>query len=129
MFFSKLSNPIQKAIFNLTKDKEFQHRFATDKELDELDRLKNDSAEEFKSLQAVLGFEVSISNHKSKLLTPAKWAFLWATSSPFATVGKEPKPVDIDYFLYILDNGIEDGDPVSLLNKSLNYVSRLRNQL
>ena len=41
MYFSKLPKDIQQAIFQLTKDKEFQHRFATDKELDELDSLKN----------------------------------------------------------------------------------------
>lgn len=54
MYFSKLPKEIQQAIFNLTTDKEFQHRFATDKELDELDNLKNNPAEEFKALQAVL---------------------------------------------------------------------------
>ena len=53
MFFSKLPKEIQGAIFQLTKDK-FQHRFATDKELDELDNLKNNPAEELKALQAVL---------------------------------------------------------------------------
>ena len=41
MYFSKLPKEIQGAIFQLTKDKEFQHRFATDKELEELVTLKN----------------------------------------------------------------------------------------
>lgn len=54
MYFSNLPKNVQNAVFQMTKDKEFQHRFATDKELDELDNLKNNPAEEFKALQAVL---------------------------------------------------------------------------
>ena len=54
MYFSTLPKDIQQAIFQLTKDDVFQKRFGTDKELDELDSLKNNSAEELKALQAVL---------------------------------------------------------------------------
>jgi len=60
MYFSKLPKTIQHAILQLTKDKIFQHRFATDKELDELDNLKNNPAEEFKAIQAVLRCAVVI---------------------------------------------------------------------
>lgn len=54
MYFSTLPKDIQQAIFQLTKDDVFQKRFGTDKELDELDSLKNNPAEELKALQAVL---------------------------------------------------------------------------
>ena len=54
MYFSTLPKDIQHAIFQLTKDDVFQKRFGTDKELDELDSLKNNPAEELKALQAVL---------------------------------------------------------------------------
>lgn len=104
MYFSKLPKDVQLAIFNLTTDKEFQHRFATDKVLDELDDLKNNPAEELKALQAVLGLDVSFSGYTAKLLTPAKWAYLWATGSPFIVNEKEPTLLDVDYFLYVLDN-------------------------
>ena len=124
MFFSKLPKEIQGAIFQLTKDKEFQHRFATDKELDELDNLKNNPAEELKALQAVLGLDLSFTGQKTKLLTPAKWAYLWAVNSPFVTSEKSPTEIDIDFFLYILDNGVEDGDIVSSFNKSIGYVKQ-----
>lgn len=125
MYFSNLPKNVQNAVFQLTKDKEFQHRFATDKELDELDNLKNNPAEELKSLQAVLGLELAFDGRKTKPLTPAKWAYLWATSSPFAVNEKEPTLLDVDYFLYILDHGIEDGDVVSSFNKSLSYTKKL----
>ena len=54
MYFSTLPKDIQQAIFQLTKDDVFQKRFGTDKELDELDSLKNNPSEELKALQAVL---------------------------------------------------------------------------
>ena len=54
MYFSALPKDIQNAIFQLTKDDVFQKRFGTDKELDELDSLKNNPSEELKALQAVL---------------------------------------------------------------------------
>lgn len=125
MYFSKLPKDIQQAIFKLTKDKEFQHRFATDKELDELDSLKNNPAEELKALQAVLGLDLSFTDRKTKVLTPAKWAYLWILNSPFVTSEKPPTEIDIDLFLYILEKGVENGDIVESFNKSIRYTKTI----
>ena len=69
--------------------------------------------------------ELAFNGRKTKPITPAKWAYLWATSSPFVVTGKEPTLIEVDYFLYILDHGVEDGDAVSLISKSLNYTKTL----
>ena len=125
MYFSKLPKNVQEAIFNLTKDKEFQHRFATDKELDELDSLKNNPAEELKALQSVLGLDLTFTDRKTKVLTPAKWAYLWILNSPFVTSEKPPTEIDIDLFLYILEKGVENGDVVESFNKSIGYTKTI----
>lgn len=68
---------------------------------------------------------LAFDGYKTKCITPAKWAYLWATSSPFIVNGKEPTLLDVDYFLYVLDNGIEEGDVVLSFNRSLGYTKKL----
>jgi hypothetical protein len=45
MYFSELPEHIKNAIIQLTTDDEFQHRFGTDKVLDEIEGLKVNRAE------------------------------------------------------------------------------------
>lgn len=69
--------------------------------------------------------DLAFDGYKTKCITPAKWAYLWATSSPFIVNEKEPTLLDVDYFLYVLDNGIEEGDVVLSFNRSLGYTKKL----
>lgn len=54
MNFRNLPHHIQEGIKALTIDEEFQHRFATDKILDEIDEMKTNMADEYQSLKMVL---------------------------------------------------------------------------
>jgi aspartyl-tRNA synthetase len=103
MNFRNLPKHIQEGIKLLPTDDEFQHRFATDKVLDEIDAMKTNMADEYKSLQLVLGNNLKIGDRTFHPITPAMWSFLWVIDSPFVNYDKTVNDVDIDLFLYLLE--------------------------
>lgn len=123
MNFRNLPPHIQEGVKQLPTDKEFQHRFATDKILDEIDEMKTNMADEYKSLMLVFNLPITVNEVKIKSITPAMWSFLWVLDSPFVNYEKNVNEVDVDLFFYILNNGIGDGDPVRLISESLQYTS------
>lgn len=54
MFFSKLPQHLQREIYLLTKDDQFQHRFSTDSVLDDIDAMKYDKNNSFRQAVQVL---------------------------------------------------------------------------
>lgn len=125
MYFSTLPNYIQIQIAKLPKDKEFQDRFATDKQLDEIEEMKTNMADQFKCLQLVLNNKLQINGKPYNCLTPSIWSYLWVIDSPFVNYEKEVKETDIDLFFYILHNGLGNGDPVSLFLKSIQFTKKI----
>lgn len=123
MYFSKLPEHIKEAITKLPQDDVFQERFAKDKRLDEIDEMKENLGEEYRILLAVLKKTLSLENMQIKHITPGVWSYLWVISSPFVW-NKVPEPHDADLFLYIIENGIKDGDPIKLLNESTDYAAK-----
>lgn len=125
MYFKKLPDHIKEAITKLTCDDEFQHRFATDKRLDEIDEMKENLPDEYKSILSVLECETFVEGKVVKHITPAMWAILWIAQSPFALAEADANFTinDIDFFLYLLYEGIGDGNIAELFTKSIGYSS------
>lgn len=121
MYFKNLPKEIQDGIVALTTDEEFQKRFATDPILDELDQQKFNKAEQIKLLQILTTKKLTVSNITVKAITPAVWAYLWLIESPFVVQNKQITETDIDIFMYILENGIEQCDPLNSVSKSFGY--------
>lgn len=127
MYFHALDKRIQDAIINLTKDDVFQERFGTDPILDSIENLKENLADEYKGIMAVIRNSIILNGKEIKCITPAVWSFLWVTESPFITGDREPNDWDVNFLLYLLFNGIENGDTIALLNKSQNYYKDVLN--
>lgn len=127
MYFKLLPENIKAAIQKLTVDEVFQERFGTDKRLDEIDDMKENKAEEYKALLSVYGKKLIIDNHIIPNLTPAMWSFLWATGSPFVSSHREPTENDVDYFMYILYNGITSENAATVFTESLNFCEEKLN--
>ena len=125
MNFRNLPQHIQEGIKTLPTDDEFQHRFATDKVLDEIDAMKTNMADEYKSLQLVLGNYLKINDKKFHPITPAMWSFLWIIDSPFVNYDKQVNEVDVDIFFFILENGLGDGDSVRIISESLGFTPNI----
>lgn len=125
MNFRNFPKHIQDEIRLLTTDEEFQHRFATDKVLDEIDAMKTNMADEYKSLQLVLGNNIKINETVFKPITPAVWCFLWVIDSPFVNYTKKINNLDVDIFFYILEYGIGDGDTVRIVSEAMGFTSNV----
>lgn len=124
MYFKTLPKDIQTAIMKLTKDEEFQRRFRTDKILDDIDEMKENLDEEYQSFLALMNKKIKLKDREVFLLTPAMWTFLYICQSPFTDSSKIPSTSDVDIFMYILDNGLEEMDTVELFMKSIDYCKR-----
>lgn len=129
MYFKKLPDHIKEAIVKLTNDKEFQNRFATDKRLDEIDEMKENLPDEYKSILSVLECETFVEGKTVKHITPAMWALLWIAKSPFVFTEADTNFTvnDIDFFLYLLHEGIDNGNIADLFTKSIGYSSNVLN--
>jgi hypothetical protein len=93
----------------LTKDKEFQRRFAEDKILDDLEAEKYNPQDEYFALLTVLNGKFVIGQYEVNAITPAIWSFLYITKSPFVSGNiKQISKHDVDYILYILSKGLDD---------------------
>ena len=122
MFFQKLPSNVQEAIKNLTVDNVFQERFGKDPILDALDDEKNNISNAFKELISTFNFKLRYKDKKYNNLTPAIWCYLWCIESPFVKSSKkEPTQADLDFFFYVLENGVDDISVVEVAAKSLNF--------
>lgn len=103
MYFKLLPEHIKEAIVKLTKDEEFQHRFATDEILDKIDDMKINHAEEYQLLLSIFGKKHVIENIELPFITPGIWSFLWSIKSPIV-FAEEITNIDVDIFMYVLFN-------------------------
>lgn len=121
MYFKDLPKDIQAGIFQLTKDEQFQKRFATDKVLDEIEQMKFNRAQELKILQLLTMNKVQINQRWVKGITPVMWSNLWIMNNAFISNTQKLSEIDIDVFMYMLENDVELFDPVIVLDRSFNY--------
>lgn len=124
MNFTHLPENVKQAVINLTKDKEFQKRFAEDSVLDELEKEKYNPQDQYYALLTVLNGKFVIGQYEVNAITPAIWSFLYITQSPFVT-GDITKisSSDVDYILYILSKGLDEAgsSPDQILNNSIGF--------
>jgi hypothetical protein len=127
MFFKKLPQNIKDAIQDLTQDEIFQHRFGTDKILNQIDEMKENLPEEYKSILAILELNNFVEGKEVPNITPGMWALLWVAQSPFviAEENADCGEADIDFFLYLLYEGIGTGNLSELFARSLNYSTEV----
>lgn len=124
MNFTHLPENVKQAVISLTRDDEFQRRFAKDKILDELEAEKYNSQDEYFALLTVLNGKFVIGQYEVNAITPAIWSFLFITKSPFVTSNiKQITKHDVDYILYILAKGLDDAgsSPEQIYMNSLGF--------
>ncbi len=97
-----------KKLAQLTATAEFQAIVNSDKVLLELESRRHDQKIEFFSLMDVLRSTFDIGSVKVQPITPAIWAFLWATGNKYTRKMKEISDIDTDIFIYVLSNGISN---------------------
>lgn len=122
MNFRNLPPNVQDGIRALTTDEEFQYRFGHDKILDEIDEMKTNMKDEYISIQLLLTNKLKIDDKFYKPLTIGIWSFLWVIDSPFVNYEKEIEENDVDVFLYLLDNGMNDADNVNIITEAMGYT-------
>lgn len=121
MKFNKLSPQIQREIFLLTSDEEFQKRFGEDEKLDQLEELKYDPLMEYCEIQLLLHNKLKILNIELQHLTLALWAFLYAIKSPIVIDERQMTSLDVDLFFYLLQTKDFNSNMQDLLRKSHNF--------
>lgn len=124
MNFTHLPEDVKQAVIGLTKDKEFQRRFAEDKILDDLEAEKYNPQDEYFALLTVLNGKFVIGQYEVNAITPAIWSFLYITKSPFVSGNiQQISKHDVDYILYILSKGLDDAgsSPEQIYMNSLGF--------
>lgn len=126
MNFTHLPEDVKQAVINLTKDKEFQKRFAEDKILDSLEQEKYNPTDQYFALLNVLNGKFVIGKYEINSITPAVWSFLYITKSPFVVKTKSVSEFDVDYVLYILTKGLQDAgsDPEQIYMNSIGFCKK-----
>ena len=124
MNFRKLNKHIQQGIKALTLDEEFQKRFGSDEILDQLDQQKYNPTEQLLLFQSINNEKIEIYQQKIKPITPKIWTFLWIIDSPFINTKKEISQVDIDIFLYLMQNQVKDIIPSNIVSEAVGYCQK-----
>ena len=131
MFFSKLDQVADKhiieAIKHLTNDTEFQQRLNNDDKLDELDDAKYDQRKQFDEFLAFRNIPIIFKGKSFKQITLEKWAFLYCIENPIvkSMKSKDVDILDIDIFLYVINNDISFNEINSILSSSFGYSKNL----
>ena len=152
MRFSEVPIELQVHIEQLTRDKVFQQRFATDEVLDQLDALKYDPFIEYWEMQLLLhnkfrirqiqqvkkGFFNKIKKTLYNLLgkkdspyiqfepmTLGLWSYLYTIKSPFVLDEEKYTTIDLDIFFYLLQTKNFSLELKDLIVKSMNYSSQV----
>lgn len=125
MYFKNLPDNIKEAITKLVSDDVFQQRFGTDKILDDIEQMKIDKQEQLQMFLAVTTGEIIFNGKHYPMLTPAEWSFLWIINSPIVTNIQKTTKLDIDFFLYVIFNGVGDGDIKRIQEECLGYCEKI----
>lgn len=109
MHFAGLSKTEQVWILDLTKDDEFQKRFATDETLDKLEEEKHHNKDALPDILRTAGINPPIFGKQFGFLTVFKVAVLWALKNPFIIHKKDREitSLDIDIFFYVLNHSFD----------------------
>lgn len=95
----------------LAASESFQKLVASDPELDRLESLQYQTADEISALHETLFRPCGrIGNLSVMPLTPACWSLLWSFSSPYVCGGTVRLP-DIELFLFLLSLDLRPGGP------------------
>lgn len=125
MFFSKLPQHLQREIYLLTKDDQFQHRFSTDKALDDIDAMKYDKVVSFRQSIQVL-FKHDIYNDKViHPLTLGKISLLWYIDNDYFSSQKYIYQADnmaTDQFFYVIQTPFQQLSIYDIPSKAYKYV-------
>lgn len=92
----------------LATSEEFQKFLAQDPVLEALEAKKYDSRAEYGALADVFSFHTAFYGLEIPPLTPALWAYLWATRNNYAHDIAAVVPPDTDIFLFLLVNGLRN---------------------
>lgn len=126
MYFNKLPQHLQVQIEKLTRDDEFQHRFGTDKQLDQIENMKLDKAALSRQFEYLINGYETVSDKKLHPLTLSKVTFLWLKNSPFLELNLDVNTIkqeDVDLFFYVLNTNIRKIDFQFSKAQSLNFFS------
>ena len=95
----------------LAASESFQKQVASDPELDRLESLQYQAADEVSALHENLFRPCGkIGSFSVMPLTPARWSLLWSFSSPYVCGGTVRLP-DIELFLFLLTLDLRPGEP------------------
>lgn len=132
MYFNKLPQHLQVQIEKLTRDDEFQHRFGTDKQLDQIENMKLDKPTLSRQFEYLINGYETISSKKLHPLTLSKVTFLWLRNSPFFLSNIDIDTItqaDLDLFFYVLDTNMRDISLNYSKTNSINYFKKHYSQL
>lgn len=128
MFFSELPKKIQKEIYLLTKDEQFQQRFATDKVLDDIDQMKYDKGIAFRQSIQLLFKKDIFNDIQLKSLTLGKISLLWYMENDYFTGKKYLYQADemaTDQFFYVIQTPFQQLNIYKIPQMAYKYVENV----
>lgn len=99
---------VNKELFAVMQDDEFEKILNADQVLDELERSKYNRQDEYFQFLNVTGNLFKICGIHVQPLTPAIWCFLWILENGYTLRTKPVTNEDTDMFLYIISHGIKN---------------------
>lgn len=110
----------------LASSQAFQELISSDPVLDELDRAKVDTEEEYFSVCEFLGCPLVVCGLPVQPVTPALWSFLWTLQNGYAYRSHEIIDWDSDIFLRLLHEGFRsfEGTKSELIGSSRGYCEK-----
>lgn len=111
MYFSGLPEHLQKQIEKLTIDEQFQERFGTDKQLDQIENMKLNKDTLLRQFEYLINGYEKVLDKTVYPLTLSKVTFLWLKNSPFFLSNIDINSItqeDLDLFFYILDTNMRE---------------------
>jgi len=111
----------------LAASAEFQQILSDDPLLDELDRARIDTSEEFFSVCEFLGSPLTVCGLTVQPVTPALWAFLWSIENSYAYRAHTIIEWDTDIFLRLLHEGFRriEGTKDEIIGSSRGYCRKM----
>lgn len=125
MFFSQLPKNLQREIYLLTKDDQFQHRFATDRALDDIDAMKYDKMISFRQSLQLLFKGDFYNQNVLKPLTLGKISILWYLENDYFSGDKylyQASQAATDQFFYVIQTPFQQLSIHDIPTKSFKYV-------
>ena len=123
MYFNNVDKKYHEAIKALTKDAEFQKRYASDPVLDKLDEEKFDPATCYSELCSTINIPIIIEGQRYPAIKLLQFVYLWCIDSPLAKNNdKEITELDLDVFFYTLEHPITE----NILSLSTSAIGETR---